>query len=152
MTVLLAAQGLAVAPPRGWDVRIYRRPPQGPEATYAVLHAGTFALPSSRGDYGDGAVQLMGPGDAFVALVEFDPASAGQALFAGRGFPAPPVADDFSRTSLQVSIAGHGGAQQWFTEADRPWCLYVVIGDWANRGRLAALAGRLVTAIEVQAR
>jgi hypothetical protein len=149
--VTVAAHGVAAAPPRGWDVRIGRRPAAGIETTHAVLHAGTFPLPSERGDYGDGAVQLMGPGDVFVALVEFAPAAAGTALFAQRGWPAPFSPADLSRTSLQLALAGQAGVQRWFVQEGRPWCLYVVIGSWDDRSALAARANELVSTVEVGA-
>ena len=145
----LDAFGLVVAPPRGWDVRIAKRPAHLGETTHAVLHAATFALPADRADYGDGAVQLMGPGDVFVALVEFAPSALGTALFAAQGWPAPLEGRDFLRTSLQHSMVGQAGVQRWFTEGGRPWSLYAVIGAWADRVRLAAHANTLLRGVEV---
>jgi hypothetical protein len=147
MSRTLEAHGLAVTPPPGWDARIYRRPVGGVERTYPVLHAATFRLPPNRGDYGDGAVQLMGPDDAFVALVEFGPEAAETALFAARGFPPSFQADDVSRTALQVSLAGHAGVQRWFSTGGRPWCLYGVIGSWDDRRRLVGRVNELVAGI-----
>jgi len=151
MSSTIAGHGLAVAPPRGWDVRIYRRPPGPGETTHVVLHAGTFALPGVRGEYGDVAVQLMSPSDVFVALCEFHPSSAGTALFAARGFPPPLVAGDLSRTSLQHAVYGHAGVQRFFTAAGRAWCLYVVVGSFDDRRRLVDRANELVAALEVKA-
>ncbi len=147
----IAAHGIAVAPPRGWDVRIYRRPAEPPETTHAVAHAATFPLPSARGDYGDGAVQVMAPDDVFVALVEFGPAAAGSALFASDGFPPPLAGADFSRTALQVGLAGQAGLQRFFSARGRAWCLYVVIGSWDRRGVLAGRANELIAGIEMAA-
>ena len=147
---IVAAHGLAVASLRGWDVRIFRRPTEAPETTHAVLHAATFALPSGVGDYGDGAVQLMGAGDVFVAMVEFEPSSAQQALFAARGLPLPLRPDDFSRASLQVSLPGQAGTQRWFGEAGRAWCLFVVLGSWDRRDALVERANQMVAGVEVQ--
>src|SRR5581483_1415241 len=78
----VAAHGISVFADAEWDVRIRRRPPTPPESTHAVMHAATFALPGEIADYGDGALGSMGTNDVFVALVEFDPASAATALFA----------------------------------------------------------------------
>lgn len=148
---VVAGHGLAVRPPRGWDVRIYRRPAEAPETTHAVLHAATFPLPAARGDYGDGAVQLMRPQDVFVALVEFHPSSAETALFATRGFPPRLAPDEFSRASLQVARFGQAGVQRWFTVEGRPWCLYAVIGSWDDRVALARTATALMRSIGVSA-
>jgi hypothetical protein len=106
-------------------------------------------LPAERADYGDGAVQLMGADDVFVALVEFAPAAAGTALFAARGWPRPLAGGDFSRATLQHPLAGQAGAQRWFTVAGRPWCLYAVVGAWERRAPLAARANAFVRAVTV---
>jgi hypothetical protein len=147
----VSAHGLSVLAPRGWEVRIYRRPAVAPETAHAVLHGATFALPADRGDYGDGAVQLMRASDVFVALVEFHPSATGKALFARQGFPASLTAGDLSPSSLQVALPGQAGVQRWFTAAGRAWCLYVVVGSWASRASLVVRAGELIAGIEVQA-
>jgi len=109
-------------------------------------------MPARRGDWGDGAVQLMGAGDVFVALVEFGRPSVGTALFASRGFPVPLTGADLSRTSLQHSIAGQAGVQRWFSAAGRAWCLYVVVGRYDDRDALAGRANGLVATFEVATR
>ena len=147
----LSGAGIGIAAPRGWDVAISRREATAPETTHAVVHAATFPLPADRGDYGDGAVQQMSAGDVFVALVEFHPASVGTALFAAAGFPPPLTGADFSRTALQVAVAGQAGVQRWFSEGGRAWCLYVVVGSWDRRAALASLANQLIAGIEVGA-
>lgn len=149
MTV--SGQGIAASSVRGWDIRIFRRPPDPPETTHAVLHAATFALPASVGDYGDGAVQRMRPDDVFVALCEFHPSSAGSALFASSGLPSPLRPQDFSRTSLQHAVGGQAGVQRFFTASARAWCLYVVIGSFDDRVRLTTRANELISGLEVQA-
>jgi hypothetical protein len=148
---VVVAHGIAAAPPAGWDVRIARRPASAPETAHAVMHAATFALPPDRGDYGDGAVEHLGPGDVFVALVEFAPSALGTPLFGATGWPAPLAAADFSRSSLQRAIAGQAGVQRWFAAGGRAWCLYVVIGRWEDRAVLAARANDLVAGLEVGA-
>lgn len=145
----IAAHGITVFADPAWDVRIRRRPPVPPESTHAVMHAGTFALPAVIGDYGDGGLHLMGTGDVFVALVEFDPASTATALFARRGFPAPLVGDDLRRTGLQHAIGDQAGAQRFFSVNGRAWCLYVVVGSFRGRHHLAGVANALIGGIEV---
>jgi hypothetical protein len=146
---VVEAHGVAASPPPGWDVRIRRHPVPAPETSHAVLHAATFPLPAERGDYGDGAVQLMGPGDVFVALVEFGSSALSTALFRSGGWPAPLVGVDFSRTSLQHPGAGQAGLQRWFTAGGRPWCLYVVVGRWEERAALAGKANALIAGLDV---
>jgi hypothetical protein len=57
----LTAMGMSVTPPAGWEATIYRRSAQTGEHTFPVLHASTTRLPALRGDYGSGAVDLLGP-------------------------------------------------------------------------------------------
>ena len=151
MSTDVGAHGITATAPRGWDIRIFRRPPQPPETTHAVLHAATFAMPADTGDYGDGAVQRMSPADVFVALCEFHPSSAGTALFASSGMPPPLAPSDFSRTALQHAVGGQAGVQRFFNEKGRAWCLYVVIGSYDDRARLSARANELVATVGIEA-
>lgn len=151
MSPEVAAHGITAIPPRGWDIRIFRRPPQAPETTHAVLHAATFAMPADAGDYGDGAVQRMSPADVFVALCEFHPSSAVAPLFAAGGMPGPLAPGDFSRTALQHALGGQAGVQRFFNEQGRAWCLYVVIGSYDDRVRLTARANELVAQVGIEA-
>jgi hypothetical protein len=138
--VILRRAGLSVALPPGWDVRIKRHAGAGSaDGGNAVLHAATLPLPAERGDFGSGAVELLGPDDAFVALFEYDPGSAGSALFATSGMPEP-AAGDFSPTAMQRPGRGRSGAQYFFTVRDRAFCLHVVVG---SHGRRAAATGRV---------
>lgn len=124
----LTGRGLAVDLPPGAEGAIYRRPFDGAGTTHPIVHVATFPLPADRGDFGGGAVQRMTADDVFVALLEFHPSSATTPLFAS----PPPAAlrpSDFSPSSLQTSIAGHAGAQRFFSVGGRAFCLYAVIGD-----------------------
>jgi hypothetical protein len=91
----LAAHGIEVTLPTGWEGRVFRRPaagevaarsavddvgppaPEG-ETTYAIVHVATIALPPGMGDFASGAVDELGPSDAIIVLFEYDPASADQ--------------------------------------------------------------------------
>jgi len=92
--VRITAHGLALDPPPGRDARIRRhRHPAEASSTattqfraHPVLHAGDFALPVARGDFGSGATGRMPHGGAFFALKEYRP---GPRLVPGRGLFAP---------------------------------------------------------------
>jgi hypothetical protein len=146
----MKAHGLRVTAPPSWDVRIFRRPadPATVERTFPIVHAANFALPSHRGDYGSGAVEIMGPAHVMVALVEHDPAAAGTALFSNAGMPRVH-ADDFSPRALQRTLRGQSGVQYFFHEAGRAFCLYVVLGSHARRRRLVEEANRLVASVAI---
>ena len=160
MTRRLAAHGLSVELARGWDARIFMRAESDATApasdvpmsgwTMPVLHVADFSLPEQRGDYGSGAVQTMGPGNVFVALVEFGTESVGQPMFRiGR----PRVrASAFHPQAMQRPVPGAAGMQRFFTEAGRAFCLYAVIGSHARRTALAARLGTAVARIDITAR
>ncbi|MGN6608060.1 MAG: hypothetical protein ACTHMS_13740 [Jatrophihabitans sp.] len=151
----IEAHGLRADLPARWEARLYLR--QTPTATAAdaraaaahgtartaahpaavgwhgdvpnpVLHLANFALPPGRGDFGTGAVERMGVPHVFVSLFEYDRAEAGRPLFADRGLPRPR-ARDFGPNQLQRILPGQAGVQRFFTEHDRAFCLYVVLGS-----------------------
>ena len=131
--MIIADAGITVDLPAGWEGSI-RPPATLPDGArrHSVTHLANFPLPPVRGEYGSGAVDLMTNGDVLIVLLEFGPESAGTALF---GNSRPPFlrASDFSRDTLQQREEGHGGCQRFFTEAGRPFCLYVVVGDYIDR-------------------
>jgi hypothetical protein len=146
----ITAHGLAVAPPSGWEAVIYRRLEAGAERTFPVLHAATVPLPIQRGDYGSGLVEMLQPDDVFVSLLEFGPEAAGSALFQATGLPGL-TPDMYRLKQLQRVIPGQAGVQRFFTEAGRGFCLYSVIGSYANRMVLCARANQLIGSIHIQA-
>ncbi len=145
----LAHQGLAVVTPRGWDARIFRRRTAvGGEVTLPILHAADFPLPAVRGDYGSGAVEIMGSHHVFLSLVEFDTAEATSPLF-NRVRPSRIGTGEFGPDRLQRALPGQGGAQFFFVERGRPFCLYVVIGSYAGRDSLVPRANGIFQTMEV---
>lgn len=147
----LARHGIAVRLPRGWDARVFRHAVEHGATTNPVMHAANFPLPENRGDFGSGAVDRMTAEDVFVTLFEYDPEAAGTPMFARRGRPRPQPGD-FSPGQLQRTLRGQSGAQYFFTEADRAFCLYVVLGSHANRARLLPRVHELVDALELPPR
>lgn len=143
-------RGLGVTLPPGWDARIYRRTDDDVAATtHAVLHAGNFALPGDRGDYGSGAVERMGPGHVLVVLLEHHPAAVGTPLFANAGLPRTLTASMFSPHQLQRTISGQAGTQVFFHEAGRAFCLYVVLGSHLRRNALVPAVNELLAELEI---
>lgn len=146
----IAAHGIEVTLPPEWEARIFQRPV--PTADQEVkqrdrrsralgwpgeqmapgLHAGTFALPGGRGDFGTGVLDVMSARHAFVALLEYGPQEVGSALFEPAGALPRPQAGDFSPSCLQRRLPGQLGYQRFFTTADRALCLFVVVGSLAH--------------------
>jgi hypothetical protein len=160
--VKVSAHGLTIDVLPGWDARI-RLLTSAVEATvnnvlgglaggpqaHPVLHAGDFALPEHRGDFGSGAVDIMRPTETFIALVEYRPDNTKTALFAHAGPPRQISPDAFSTQQLQRTIRGQAGVQRFFSDQGRAFCLYVVIGSMANRRALAAKVNATLARIEI---
>ena len=158
----LTGHGLAVGLPARWEGRLYRRvvaeaggrPGQRHaagwpgERSHPVLHLANFALPASRGDYGTGAVERMGSAHLFVALLEFGADCLGTALYAPVGIPRVRPGQ-FNPNGMQRRVAGQAGFQHFFTEAGRPFCLYVVIGSHRQAVPLANEVNAVLEQIEV---
>ena len=139
----IAAHGITAQLPAGFEGRIFVRPPaDGP--TYPVAHFASFAIPDDIGDFGSGAVQLMGPSDVFVTLFEYGPESVGRALFARQGRPAAFTDSDFSPMRLRRGIPGQSGTQYFFTEGGRPFSLYAVLGSHTMRRLLVPRVNALL--------
>lgn len=114
-----------------------------------AVHLGNFPLPADRGDFGSGAVEIMLPSDAFVALVEYGPECVDTPLFERAEFPRRLRPDWFDARGLQRQLPGQAGFQTFFTYRDRAFCLYVVLGE---RGRARALVddvNRVLDAIAI---
>ena len=90
----LSGHGITTDLPAGWEGRITKRvTPTGRadgrgtlgEVPGPVVHLANFALPEQRGDFGSGAVDLMGSGHVLLTLFEYGPDSGGRALTIGDG-------------------------------------------------------------------
>ena len=149
----LRAMGIRLVVPPGWDASITREadPDDGAaedssEVRCPFVHVASIAMPRYRGHYGAGVVELLGPTDAFAALVEFDHASVGTRLFSRRGLIANLPASAFAPTSLQRPLRGQLGYQAFFEESGRAFCLYAVLGGGAaRRATLPDLRGILAS-------
>ena len=146
----LEHDGVAVDLPPGWEARARTQPPSEPGARgNLLLHAATVPLPASRGDFGSGVVEMLGPDDVFVSLFEYDERDAGKALFAATGLPVPRPSD-FSTAVLQRTQLGHSGAQFFFAVEGRPFCLHAVLGSHSRRAPGAAKVAALLARTSVR--
>lgn len=146
---ILEAHGIGAELPDGFEGRIFVRPVTGDEVTYPVAHFATFALPADVGDFGSGAVTEMGPTDIFAALFEYGPGSVGTRLFARQGMPRSLAQSNFKPTVLRRGIAGQSGTQWFFTEEDRAFTLYIVLGSHARRETLVPRVNELLRSVVV---
>jgi hypothetical protein len=158
--------GIAVDLPPGWQAASFRRTElpaarartatsrqletEAPGATtHPVIHAGSFALPPDRGDYGSGAVDVMSATDLFVSLVEFHPDAARTPLFARTGVPAGLALTDFDPSGLQRTLAGQSGCQRFFNVNGRAFCFYAVLGSHTRRHLLVPDVNTVLSTLEV---
>jgi hypothetical protein len=144
--VRLAAHGLALDVPRGWEGRIFRH------GGLPTMHAANFPLPAEDGDFGTRAVESLGPDGVLVVLTEYEPDAAGQALFAREGLPLPLAPDAAHPATLLRRLPGQAGLQRFFSLAGRPFCLYVVVGSQPSRGALVGRAESLLRSLVVERR
>ena len=94
----------------------------------------------------------MRSGHAFIALVEYHSSSAGTALFAsGVAMPRELSTEEFSPRQLQRTIPGQAGAQRFFVEAGRAFCLYIVLGSMADRARVVPRVNAVLPGITISA-
>ncbi len=104
----IGAHGITARLPDGFEGRIFVRPATV-GMTFPVGQFATFPIPDDIGDFGSGAVTLMGPSDVFATLFEYGPESVGTALFARQGRPTGFSEADFSPMTLRRGIPGQSG-------------------------------------------
>ena len=153
--------GMGAKAPKGWTVEVRRLPGAEPVApgarlaaaheqdvTRGVLHACTRAMPADRGDFGSGVVDLLGPDDVFVALVDYGTEVADQGLFENQGMPrlAP---SQFGPNRLQRPLPGLSASQHFFSSGGRAFCLFTVVGSHARRMASVPRAAALVSRIQI---
>ena len=157
--VRIAGHGLTAVLPHPWEARLYLRPTglrgtaphaygHPEEIRSPVLHVANFPLPPGRGDFGTGAVEIMGAHHVFASLLEYAPEEAGRPLFEYRGVPRPQPGD-FSPNALQRRLRGQAGWQGFFSEQGRAFCLYVVLGASRRAADLVRQLYPVLDALEV---
>jgi hypothetical protein len=147
----IAAQGLTMTLPAGWEARIARRSLlHARERAFSVMHLATFPLPEQRDDFGGNFIETMRSSDVFVTVFEYGPESVHQPLFAASGVPRVN-AQMFSSTRLQRRRPGHLGCQLFFNTSERAFCLYVVAGSRAALPRIIAQVNGALAALHIGA-
>ena len=142
----IRAHGIEAQLPRRFEGRIYVRP-ASVGVSYPVGQFATFPIPDDIGDFGSGAVTLMGPDDVFATLFEYGPESLGTALFSSGVRPSSLSPDDFSPVRLRRGIPGQSGTQRFFTEAGRPFSFYAVLGSHVRRNMLVPSVNELISSL-----
>jgi len=141
----LAAHGIALELPAGWDGRIWTRAGGGP-----VVHAANVALPAADGDFATRATEALPADGVVVVLVDYGPDDAGTPLFAAAA-PGRVDPGEFSPSTLLRRRPGQRGLQRFFTASGRAMCLYAVVGSAAHAPDLAAGVSRVLGTLHVEA-
>ncbi len=151
MSQTLRALGFSVVVPAGWDVRIVGAT-SGPDGTidYPVLHAANFPLPAGREDFGGEFLAAMTTRQVFVALLGYGSDAAGRGLFAPAGVPAPVRSDSFDPFQMQRPFPGLAGLQRFFSAENRAFCLYAVIGSYAQRTSVVPIVNQFLAGVTIQ--
>lgn len=149
----VAANGISIHLPAGWDAEIYVRDLDGDPTDDVVelkpvLHAANFPLPPGRGDFGSIAVEAMGRPGVFLAVLEYEQDSAGTPLFAN-AFPTSLEAREFGPTHLQRPLPGQAGAQRFCSSGGRAFCVYAVLGNYAMRTVLVPELNRALGTVAI---
>ena len=159
----LQSAGVTLELPRGWEGRVRPRGPEPLEGTGVmrvaaadrsgplpvVVQAANFALPTTVGDFGGGAVETMAARDLYLTLFEYGPESAGAPLFARQGMPRVLRPDHLDPNALRTPMPGMSGLQVFFTEAGRPFCLYVAVGSHLRRFRTLPILSGILQSIQI---
>ncbi len=148
----LRAYGIEAPLPAGFEGRIFVRPVAGDEVSRPVAQFSTFAIPGEVGevgDFGGGAVTLMGVVDIFATLFEYGPESIGTRLFERSGMPRALSTSDFRPYVLRRGLGGQSGTQWFFTENGRPFTLYVVLGSHSRREVLVPRVNHLLSDLAI---
>lgn len=156
----LSSAGVTVGLPTGWEGEIFNREPdvgerslntapQSEEVARNVIHLANFALPSERGDFGSGAVEIMNSGAVLVILFEHGPESVDAPLFARSGVPQL-TPEEFDPQQMQRTLNGQSGRQIFFNEAGRAFCLYVVLGGHRQRSVLVPLVNEVLANLVIE--
>jgi hypothetical protein len=140
----LAAHGIALDLPQGWDGRIWSREGGGGP----VVHAANIPLPPSDGDFATLATQSLPADGVVVVLVDYGTADAGTPLY---DHPAPTRIDaaGLSPQTLLRRRPGQRGLQRFFTSSGRAMCLYVVVGSAAHASDLAAAVSGVLATLQI---
>jgi hypothetical protein len=149
--VILDAYGIRVELPRGWSGHLFER------HKLIGMHIANYPVAlTDTSTFGDKSTARMQPGNAFVALVEYRPGNGlepGQGLYSPRRIPLPLDPTSFSPRRLAHPRPGQVGTQHFFTDADRPFCAYVVLaGKIGERRPGMAAANQVLRSLEVGAR
>jgi len=161
--------GISVEVPVGWSAALARRaapagdnglpgldagaPAADPrdlltERTLPVLHVSTRPVPDGVGDFGGGAVEVLGAEDVFVALLEYGSDLADTGLFEKQGVPrlAP---SQFGTNRMPREVVGRSASQHFFSVGGRAFCLFTVLGSHSRRMATVPKAAQVARSLRI---
>jgi hypothetical protein len=88
----------------------------------------------------------------FAVLLEFGPEGLGRRLFSFRGMPRDLRISDFRPYLLYRGVPARAGTQWFFTEGNRPFTFYAVLGSEVLRHELVPRVNELLSNITISPR
>jgi hypothetical protein len=145
----LAGHGIQAELPRRFEGRIFTRSTSDGAVAHPIAHFATFPLPPNVADFGGNVTPTMSPTDVFAVLFEYGPESLGKALFVYNGIPLSITIDQFFPFLLRRGVGGQSGTQWFFTEGNRPFTFYAVLGSHVLRPQLVPEVNSLLRQITI---
>jgi hypothetical protein len=163
---IVEAHGIHVDVPPGWNAEIFRfgdgSPADGTEPRHMteeevrnsppLMHAATVDLPPNRGTYAVGVIDHLGPGDAFVALIDHGEDEASAPVFALPNAPWPLRPDDFDPAEGPVGAPEIAYVQRFFQQSGRALVLFAGIHEGNGRSLPVGQINRLLAGLRVTGR
>lgn len=148
-----SAPGITIDLPPGWEAEVDAgagmATGDAPTLRTPRTHVANFALPTVRGDFGSGAVDVMRGGDTLICLLEEDPAMARSRAASASSMPVLSPAD-FSPHAMQRPRSGQSGTQSFLRLAGgRSFVLYVVLAEQLDRRSQVDEVNRVLASIEL---
>ena len=131
-----------------------RRPPPtratcSPSAPCRWCTCRAGRCPPAVGDFGSGAVEVLGPEDVFVALVEYGSDLADTGLFCAAGRAAPGAVAVRHQPAAARDRRGAAPASTSSASGGRAFCLFTVLGSHAAGWRPCPAPPRSCASLQI---
>ncbi len=148
----LASHGIGIDVPKGWEGRIFVPDLDPPAINLPILHLTDAVLTVERSSYAPELAARAGGSGTLLALLEFDHTLANVGLYGPRGLHLPLTRGRFHHRALQFPSRVQEGHQRFFSEGDRAFCLYVVLGTGRGVDRRLGQVNRALASLEIRPR
>jgi hypothetical protein len=143
----LAAHGLEVSLPSGWDGRIYH----ADEGGVTVLHAASFQLApvEDDGDFALLSARAIPPGGSLAVLLDYGPEMSGEGLYAPTSVSLPIEPEQVWKSTLVESRPEQAAFQRFFSRPSRALTLYLTVSTAPDIDTSVADANEVLSTIKI---